>query len=397
MPTLTPLEKKGIYTGMGLERLAMISQHKKNIFETDLFYPFALFLKGNPVYQKQHGRIVADHMRAATFLLADGVRPSNKERGYILRRLIRRAAIAHSHPFSSQALFNRINYVIKQYSNFSDYHSLAENKEVIEREFRAETKKFEVTLMKGMKEFFNRFPDMKIQNGLHQTRRISGDDAFYFHQSFGLTFDMIKDFARQGGHVLEINEMEFERALEKHRELSRAGLEKKFGGHGLLLDTGELKAADERELKIVTRLHTATHLLQAALRKVLGPEVSQQGSDITAERTRFDFNFPRKLMPEEIKQVEDAVNEAIARDYTVEFKEMPYEDAVKSGALHFFRQKYPATVKVYSVFDPKTGEVFSREFCGGPHVTHTGEIGHVKITKEEASSAGIRRIRASVE
>ena len=150
----------------------------------------------------------------------------------------------------------------------------------------------------------------------------------------------------------------------------------------LLLDTGELKASDEYELKIVTQLHTATHLLQAALRKALGSEVTQQGSDITAERTRFDFSFSRKLTPEELKQAEDIVNEAIARDYTVEFKEMAYDEAVKLGALHFFRQKYPSLVKVYSVFDPKTGEVFSREFCGGPHVAHTGELGHIKILKE---------------
>jgi alanyl-tRNA synthetase len=206
---------------------------------------------------------------------------------------------------------------------------------------------------------------------------------------------VIKDF-QEGSKAKTLTREAFDEEFKKHQELSRAGLEKKFGGHGLLLDTGELKAANENELKIVTRLHTATHLVQAALRKILGPEVTQQGSDITAERTRFDFSFSRKLTPDEIKQVEDMVNEAVARDYMVEYKEMPYEEAITSGALHFFRQKYPAMVKVYSGFDPKTGEVFSREFCGGPHVTHTGEIGHVKIIKEEASSAGIRRIRASV-
>lgn len=399
---LTPLEKKGIDTGMGLERLAMISQNKKNIFETDLFTPFHGFMRGNINY-KIEMRIIADHMRAITFLLADGVRPLNKERGYILRRLIRRAMVQRQLLGLSRDTLSRLmTGVIEQYGTF--YEELKQNQEIIQREFMAEVEKFDRTLKSGAKEFFDKFPDMKVQEIVpgrpsmpHRIKKISGDDAFYFHQSYGLTLDVIKDFAKRGEHIVEVDEREFEKAIERHREISRAGQEKKFGGHGLLLDTGELKAADENELKIVTRLHTATHLLQAALRKILGDEVTQQGSDITAERTRFDFSFPRKLTPEEIKQVEDTVNEAIRRDYAVAYKEMPYDEAVKSGALHFFREKYPGTVKVYSVFNPQTGEVLSRELCGGPHVNHTEEIGHVKIFKEEASSAGIRRIRASVD
>jgi len=209
---------------------------------------------------------------------------------------------------------------------------------------------------------------------------------------------------------------------KKHQEKSRAGAEKKFGGHGLLMDTGELKAGNEEELKKATRLHTATHLLHAALRKVLDPpaggEVQQAGSDITAERLRFDFTFPRKMTPEEIKQVEDMVNEAVQKDYKVTKEEMSYEDAVKSGAMAFFKLKYPNRVNVYTIgpesFDPElktegpveghnpsssnfSGPPFSRELCGGPHVSHTGEIGHITITKEEAVSAGVRRIRAVVE
>ena len=400
---LEKLSIPGVDTGMGLERLAMVSQDKKNIFETDLFRPFMLFLQGNPRYQEQHGRIVADHMRAAVFLLADGVRPSNKERGYVLRRLIRRA-IVHSQPFSRQALFNRINYVIEQYASFSDYHSLKENKEIIEREFVAEAEKFDATLRKGMKEFFDKFPEMKAQRITgeqsvrpHRIQRISGEDAFYFQQSFGLTLDIIKDFARRGGHVVEIDEQGFEKAIERHREISRAGAEAKFGGHGLYLKTGEVTIRDESEVEKVTRLHTATHLLHAGLRAVLGPEVRQDGSDITVERTRFDFRFGRKVTPEELKKVEEWVNDMIQRDLSVEWEEMTYEEAIRQGALGFFREKYPARVKVYSVYDPQTGEVVSRELCGGPHVEHTGQIGHFKILKEESSSAGVRRIRAIVE
>ena len=167
----------------------------------------------------------------------------------------------------------------------------------------------------------------------------------------------------------------------------------------MILDTGELKAADEEELKKVTRLHTATHLLQAALRKILGDTVRQAGSDITAERARFDFSFERKLSDEERKKVEDTVNWAISSKFDVQMKEMPYEEAIKAGSLHFFKEKYPATVKVYSVghFKADPPEIFSRELCGGPHVKNTSEIGHFKIIKQEAIGAGLRRIRATVE
>lgn len=374
---LTPLEKKGIDTGMGFERLAMISQNKKNIFETDLFAPIIQKIDIHiPGRSSEHAkRIIADHIRASVFLIADGVRPSNKGVGYILRRLMRRIifyGIEDTLPAQE---------IVKLYQGF--YQELGEQREEINRIFIDEYFLFSHALKRGLEK--------------HKTMdSIDAKTAFYLYQSFGLPYEIIKDFDG-GRRTQNLTHEQFDEEFRKHQELSRAGLEKKFGGHGLLLDTGELKAADENELKIVTRLHTATHLLQAALRKVLGPKVTQQGSDITAARTRFDFSFPRKLTSDEIKQVEDAVNKAVRRDYAVEYKEMPFDEAVKSGALHFFREKYPGTVKVYSVFDPKTREVFSRELCGGPHVAHTGEIGHVKIFKEEASSAGIRRIRASVD
>ena len=384
---LEKLRTPGVDTGMGFERLVMIAQKKKNIFETDLFLePFLLFLMGN---NQRGGRIIADHMRAIIFLLADGVRSSNKGAGYILRRLMRRAIVqTQLLGFSQNSLLDRVPFVIKKYGVFSDYFNMPEREAIIKSEFGAEMEKFGRTLKTGIREFFNKFPEMNVQRiipgrslEVHIVKRISGDDAFYFHQSFGLTLDIIKDLARKGGHIVEVDDSEFEIAREKHREISRAGQEKKFGGHGLVLNTGELKAANEEEVKIVTRLHTATHLLNAALRKVLGQDVRQDGSDITAERTRFDFTFPRKLTPEELKNIEDAVHDAIQKNLTVKREEMDYKKAIQSGALHFFKEKYPRRVSIYTAYDPKTGEELSKEFCGGPHVEHTGEIGRFKIIK----------------
>ncbi|MEK9195151.1 MAG: alanine--tRNA ligase-related protein, partial [Patescibacteria group bacterium] len=242
--TLTPLEKKGIDTGMGLERLVMIAQERKNIFETDLFAAFHRIMRNNMSYQEEM-RIIADHARAITFLLADGVYPSNKVRGYILRRLIRRVIVQWQQlGFSRDVLFTLVTRVIEQYGTF--YGELKDNQENIKGEFMVEIERFDKTLKSGAKEFFDKFPDMKVQeivsgtpSVLHRIKKISGEDAFYFHQSYGLTLDVIKDLAKRGGHIVEIDEREFEKAIEKHREISRAGQEKKFGGHGLLLDTGE--------------------------------------------------------------------------------------------------------------------------------------------------------------
>mgnify|MGYP003394500000 FL=1 len=189
----------------------------------------------------------------------------------------------------------------------------------------------------------------------------------------------------------------FDKIFKKHQEVSRAGAIAKFGGHGLYMKTGEVTIRDESEVEKVTRLHTATHLMHAALRAVLGPEVRQDGSDITVERTRFDFRFGRKVLPDELKKVEEWVNDAIARDLKVEYKEMAYEEALAEGALGFFKEKYPLRVKIYTIFESKTNELFSKEFCGGPHVTHTAEVGRFRIIKEESSSAGVRRIRGVVE
>jgi alanyl-tRNA synthetase len=266
---------------------------------------------------------------------------------------------------------------INMYSNGNEAFSVfSQNKSTIMKVLLDEVGRFAKTLNTGLKEI-NKIEELNAKN------------AFSLYETFGYPFELTEEIARERGQKVEYGE--FRKEFEKHQEISRAGAEKKFGGHGLLMDTGELKAGNEEELKKATRLHTATHLLHASLRKILGTEVHQAGSDITAERLRFDFTFSRKMTPEEIKQVEDLVNEAVQKDYTVTKEEMSYEDAIKSGAMAFFKLKYPPMVNVYSVGD------FSKELCGGPHVSHSAEIGKFKIIKEEAVSAGVRRIRATVD
>ena len=357
--SLRELKIKGIDTGMGLERLAVAVQGVKNIYETDLF-----------AFGKELSRIIADHARAVVFLISDGVLPSNKEQGYVLRRLIRRIIVKKN---NTTNLYDILNSIVKEYKPF--YANLDENK--IREVFKAEAEKFWKTMAKGLAE-------------LNKLEFIDAPTAFKLYESYGLPYESIKD----SGKAKDLTREEFDKEFKIHQEKSRAGVEKKFGGHGLLLDTGELKAKNKEELKKVTRLHTATHLLQAALRKVLGQEVRQAGSDITAERLRFDFTFSRKMTPEEISQVEQLVNDVIKDDLEVTKITLPLEEALKTDALHFFKVKYPEMVDIYSIGVEDSW--WSREFCGGPHVSHTGEIGHFKITKEEAVSAGTRRIRAVV-
>lgn len=377
--SLEKLKTPGIDTGMGLERLVMAIQAKNNVFETDLFLPIVKLLPSE--FDIRTKRIVADHSRAIAFLIADGVRPSNKEQGYVLRRLMRRIItynfIAKADITLMHDIFAKITEIYGQ-----TYPEL--NANLIIHGFDSEKEKFERTLNRGLKE-------------LKRLDNIDAVSAFKMYESYGLPFEIITDLG--GNKTQNLTRAAFDQEFKKHQEISRAGVERKFGGHGLLLNTGELKAANDAELKKVTRLHTATHLLQAALRKVLGDEVKQAGSDITAERTRFDFTFPRKLTADELKKVEGLVNEAIQKDLPVTFQEMPLEEAKKSDALFFFKEKYPPQVKVYSIGDPSTNseQSFSKELCGGPHVPHTGEIGEFKIIKEEAVSAGVRRIRATVE
>ena len=373
---LEPLKIPGVDTGMGLERLAMISQGKKNIFETDLFAPLVGFLP-KPLGEEKK-RIAADHLRGTTFLLADGVRPSNKGAGYILRRLIRRAfAYEHIFKIPSLALDAMAHGIIHQYGEF--YPELVRGSQSIMAEITAERSRFSKTLDRGLRE-------------LKKMNSVGAVGAFKLYETFGLPYEIIKEVA--DSRAMNLSREDFDKEFERHQAISRAGVEKKFGGHGLILDTGELKAGSEEELKIVTRLHTATHLLNAALHKVLGDAVEQRGSDITAERTRFDFLFPRKLTPEEIKKIEDLVNYAVSKNFTVSVDELRLEGAKTSGAFFFYKGHYPERVKVYTIGD--ADEVFSKELCGGPHILRTGEIGRFKIEKEESSSAGVRRIRATI-
>ncbi len=368
---LEPLKTPGVDTGMGLERLAMVKQGTKTIFETDLFVPItnAVVFSGN--VDDRIKRIVVDHIRAISFLISDGVRPLNKGAGYILRRLMRRVIVYSGNPVSA---FNAIE---KEYGGFYKLE-----RAVVQSMYNEELVKFGIALHGGI-------------SALKKLDKVDAAAAFKLYESYGLPFEVIKD-VEGDKKAKDLTREDFEKEFAKHQEISRAGQEKKFGGHGLILNTGELKAANEEELKKVTRLHTATHMLQQALREVLGPEVHQAGSDITVERTRFDFTFSRKLTPEEIKAVEEKVNAKIKEDLPMQKVVLPKAEAEKTGALFFFKEKYPDQVNVYFVGkDLKTA--WSKEFCGGPHVTHTGEVGVFKIVKEEAVGSGIRRIRGVVE
>ncbi len=376
--SFTELPKPNIDFGGGLERMTAASENQSDIFLTSSFVAIIdmMDLISKKSYReadestKKSYRIIADHCKAATMLLSEDLVPSNKAQGYVLRRLLRRA-IFHGQKIGFLSLDSIAELVIEVY-----YPELASKKPFVVEQINTEEQKFIKTLNTGSKEAYQRkVLDAKI--------------AFDLYQNHGYPFELTEEIARERGQRVEYGE--FRKEFEKHQEKSRAGAEKKFGGHGLLMDTGELKAGNEEELKKATRLHTATHLLHAALRKVLGIEVHQAGSDITPERLRFDFTFPRKLTPEEIKEVEDMVNEAVQKDYPVTKEEMAYKDAIKSGAMAFFKLKYPPRVNVYSVGD------FSKELCGGPHVSHSAEIGRVKIVKEEAVSSGVRRIRATVD
>lgn len=364
--TLEPLKTPGVDTGMGLERLAMVVQKVPTVFETDLF---SLIMAGVPsALGQREKRIIADHVRAIVFLIADGVQPSNKEQGYVLRRLIRRILV---HEFLHENkvdifLHTTLKEVIKTYSHY--YGNLDEP--LIMETFAAEEGKSLKALHNGVKE-------------LEKFRIIDADQAFKLYESYGLPYEIIKEVG--GEKAKDLTREAFDEKFKEHQEKSRTASAGMFKG-GL---------ADQSE--IVVRYHTATHLLNAALHKVLGDHVMQKGSNINAERTRFDFSHPAKMTDEEKTEVERLVNEWIARDLPVVREEMTLQEARELGAIGAFGEKYGDTVSVYTIRDPKTGEVISREFCGGPHVTHTGEIGTFKIMKEESVSAGVRRIRAVIE
>ena len=383
-----PLVHKSVDTGMGLERIAMVLQGKETVFETDVFSAVIASVENMDIpyaHEERRYRIIADHLRAAVFLISDGVLPSNVERGYILRNLLRRA-ITHAKILKLPDDFYRAPITVIHAYYEKQY--VLQPIEYIIAAVADEHGSFDKAFERGMKEFYAL---VDVVQGT--TKTICGVDAFNLQQTYGFRLELMMDLAKDAG--IAVDEAGFWEEYKKHQEVSRAGAEKKFGGHGMKLQTGELKAADDAELAKVTRLHTATHLLQAALREVLGKHVRQKGSDITAERLRFDFIHTQKMTDEEKKKVENIVNAHISEALPVEHKEMPIDDAEKTGALMFNKEKYGNTVNVYTIGNEESA--VSRELCGGPHVENTKEIGHFKIIKEEASSAGVRRIRATVK
>ncbi len=377
---LEPLKIKGVDTGMGLERLARVAQKKPTIFETDLFSDCKKALKElAPNLSEKESRIIVDHFRAVVFLIADGVRPANKEAGYILRRLIRRLlAIKMKNDIHSDIFVSLYPALALK---FSAFYPEIRNSEIL-LVLKAEQMKFERAVPAGL-------------SVIKKAGPLTAARAFQIASTTGLPFELMKELSPE--ETKNISLKDYEEQFKKHQELSRAGSAAKFGGHGLYLKTGEVTIKDASEVEKVTKLHTATHLMHAGLRAILGPEVRQDGSDITAGRTRFDFRFPRKVSAEELQKVEAWVNAAIKKELSVKVEEMTYEEAIRQGALGFFRAKYPPRVKVYTVYDQATGEVFSKELCGGPHVENTGTIGKFKILKEEAVSAGVRRIRGALQ
>jgi len=384
--TFSKLAQQNVDFGGGLERITAASQNDPDIFNIDILKPLIDVIRKeakNPNIRSE--RIIADHVRASIFLISDGVLPSNKERGYLLRRLIRRAVTHGQYLIGLPAGFlgTTIDTLISSYADV--YPELVANKNTIKEVFTKEQSAFEKTYHNGIKTFEHIASESNI---------ISGENAFTLLATHGFPIELTEELAKHAGKT--VDRTKFKEEVERHREISKAGQEKKFGGHGLILDTGELKASTLEEVKKVTRLHTATHLMQQALRDVLGNSVHQMGSDITPERTRFDFAFDHKMTQEEIQKVEDNVNKIVSKDLPMQHKEMKKEDAEKTGALFFFGEKYPEIVKVYFAGN-SLEDAYSKEFCGGPHVTHTGEVGKFKILKEEASSAGVRRIRATVE
>ncbi len=371
--TYTKLKQHNVDTGLGLERMTMLLQGKETPFDTELFAPIMDKLqelaKADSIESR---RIVAEHLRASMMVIADGGRPSNIDRGYVLRKLIRRMS-RH---------LNKLQIDLSELGNLIDldidilkemYPELEKNRDTIKQVIIEEKDKFIKTLAHGEKEFEKYINKAKAEN----KNVIDGQTIFKLYETYGFPPEITADLAREQGFT--IDNSEFDKLFKEHQAKSRLGSEQKFKG-GL---------AEQNEKTI--SYHTATHLLHKALQIVLGEHATQKGSNITTERLRFDFSHPEKMTKEQLKQVEDIVNEQIKRDLPVTCEEMTLEEAKKSGAMGLFENKYGEKVKVYTIGD------FSKEICGGPHVTHTGELGHFKILKEESSSAGVRRIKAILE
>ncbi len=364
-----------IDTGMGVERTLAMIQRVPTVFDTEFFIPLIEHIKelsSREVFTEEDNRlirIIVDHVRSAVMIMADDrkIGPSNVEQGYIVRRLLRKAIHSADRLDIGQGFMNSLaEIVIDMFKNI--YGEVERNKEFVLTNLTAEEVKFRKTLKKALRKF---------ERIYEETGSITGKDAFLLFTSFGLPLEMTRELAEEKG--IKINMEEFTKQFEEHREISRTATQGKFKG-GLAEHT-------ER----IVRLHTATHLLQAALRKVLGDEVTQNGSNITEDRLRFDFTFSRKLTPEEIEEVEKLVNDIIDQDLDVTQQFLPYDEAIKRGALAFFKENYGETVSVYSVGD------FSMELCGGPHVEKTGVLKKFRITQQKSIGAGLMRIRAVIE
>lgn len=380
------LAKKNVDTGMGLERTAAVLSGMKSVYDVEPLSTIILQITSlvpdlelAPEFSAsldltdQAGadteksiRIVADHLRAATFILAENIEPSNVEQGYVLRRLIRRA-IRHGKKIGIDDNFTSkvVEVVIDKMGGF--YKELRTNRDFIVEQIVKEEEKFNNTLEKGLKEFAK----------LGKNKKITGQEIFKLFTTYGFPYEMTVELALENG--LEVDMEAYQKEFEKHQELSRTASAGKFKG-GL---------ADQSEE--TTRLHTAAHLMLAALRKVLGDHVYQKGSNITADRLRYDFSHPEKMTDEQKQQVEALVNEEISKKSAVTIEEMTVEEAKERGAIGVFDDKYGEKIKVYTMGD------FSKEICGGPHVKNTGDLGHFKIQKEESSSSGVRRIKAVLE
>jgi alanyl-tRNA synthetase len=364
------LEQKNVDTGMGVERTVAVLQERDNVYETEIFAPLVNRIKELsgieviPKNQIRSVRIICDHSRAATFLLSEGIVPLNVEQGYVLRRVIR-GAIRHGKLLGIEEEFLSVLSQIIIETYVEDYPQLKSNEDFIVTELKKEYKKFNNTLARGLNRF-NRITRNK--------KKIDGKDAFLLYQSFGFPIEITKELGKENGIFVDVDG--FYEEFEKHQKVSRAGADKRFGS-GLV---------DKSEATV--KLHTATHLLNEALRRVLGKDITQKGSNITQKRLRFDFNFDRKLTDQELRDVEEIVNGKINEALPVKRVETTLDEAIRMGSQAVFEQKYGEKVSVYSIGD------FSMELCSGPHVENTGELGRFKIIKEEGISAGVRRIRA---
>lgn len=384
--TLEKLPAPCVDTGMGLERVTVTLNGMKSVYQTDAFADVLAAIKemvGADNYVESSARVIADHLRSASHMISDGVVPKNVDQGYILRRLIRRAIReAYKMGFEKPFVSDIAKLYIAKFENV--YESVGNNADKILAELSKEEEKFAKSLKDGMREFDKlvRGFEIAFEKSGQKITQIAGNKAFTLFDTYGFPVEMTVELAKERGLTVDVEG--FREAFAKHQELSRTAAEGKFKG-GLGDQSGETVA-----------LHSACHLMLAGLRKVLGGHVAQAGSNITAERLRFDFTHGEKMTPEQISAVEAYVNEAIGSGLMVTISEEPKEAAKSRGVVGSFWEKYPDVVKVYKMVG-SDGTVYSEELCGGPHVETSGEMGRFKIVKEEASSSGVRRIKAVLE